>query len=166
MSFGQRMKGPYPVKFHPLYRCWAHMRQCVYSTTNSDYPRIGARGIGIGAEFAEFWDYADLIETHLGPRPGPGHIWKLARKDQTKDFTISNMEWSSSKQVGRRLSYVQYLTYKKRRQTLHDWAEETGINFNTLISRKDRGWTPAQILGDEIGPRQELIENNKRKRQQ
>jgi hypothetical protein len=151
------MKGPYPVKQHPLYRCWAHMRQCVYNTKNSDYCRIGGLGIGIGPEFEEFWDYADLIETRLGPRPGSGRNWKLARKDQTKDFTIDNMEWSSSTQVGRRLNYVHYLTYKKRRQTLRDWAEETGINFNTLISRADRGWTPAQILGDQIGPRQELI---------
>jgi maltoporin len=142
------------------------MRQCVYRPANPDYCRIGARGIGIGPEFAEFWDYADLIETHLGPRPGPGNIWKLARKDQNKDFTISNMEWSSSIQVGRRLSYVKYLTYNKKRQTVREWSEETGINFNTLVSRVERGWTPEQILGHEIGPRQELIENNKRKRQQ
>ena len=158
------MKGPYPVRFHPLYRSWSHMRQCVYSPGNPDYCRVGGIGIGIGAEFAEFWDYADLIETNLGPRPGLGRNWKLARKDQTKDFTMSNMEWSMSTQVGRRLSYVHYLTYKRKRQTIREWSEQTGINFNTLISRKERGWTPAQILGYEIGPRQELIEKNKQKK--
>jgi hypothetical protein len=160
------MKGPYPVRLHPLYFRWSHMRQSVYYPNHADYCRVGGIGIGIGPEFAEFWDYAECIETNLGPMPGPGNIWKLARKDQSKDFTISNMEWSLSKQVGRRLSYAQYITYKRKRLTIREWSEITGINFNTLFSRKERGWTPAQILGYEIGPRQELINKNKQKRQQ
>jgi len=159
------MKGHYPVRLHPWYHRWTHMRQSVNYPNHADYCRVGGIGIRIGPEFAEFWDYVDCVETHLGPAPGPGNIRKLARKDQTKDFTISNMEWSSSTQVGRRLSYVKYLTYKRKRQTIREWSEQTGINFNTLLSRAERGWTPAQILGHEIGPRQELIENNKRKRQ-
>lgn len=160
------MKGPYPVRLHPLYFRWSHMRQSVYCANHADYCRVGGIGIGIGPEFEEFWDYVDCVETHLGPMPGPGNVWKLARKDQSKDFTISNMEWSLSKQVGRRLSYAQYITYKRKRLTIREWSELTGINFNTLFSRKERGWTPAQILGYEIGPRQELINKNKQKRQQ
>lgn len=154
---GKPLKGPVPVRLHPLYARWNHMRQCVYKTTHADYPNHGGRGIQIGPEFTEFWDYVDLIETHLGPQPGPSNIWKLARKDQNGDFTIANMEWSVPKEVGRRLYYTKYLTYNGRRQTLRDWAEQTGINFNTIISRVERGWRPAQILGDQLGPRQEYI---------
>jgi len=155
------LKGPVPTREHPLYPRWSHMRQCVYRTNHADYPNHGGRGIKIGPEFAEFWDYVDCVETNLGPQPGPSNIWKLARKDQNGDFTITNMEWSQSKEVGRRLYYAKYLTYKGRRQTLREWAEETGINFNTIISRIERGWRPAQILGDQLGPRQQLIKQKR-----
>ena len=165
MSLGQPLKGPYPVRLHPLYRRWAHMRQCVYNQNHADYHTVGARGIGIGPEFDEFWDYADLIETHLGLAPGPSNIWKLARKDQSKDYTIKNMEWSKSKQVGRRLIYGHYLKYKNKKQSLRDWADEIGINFHTLLSRKQRGWTSAQILGYKLGPRSEYIKKKYEKQQ-
>jgi hypothetical protein len=141
------------------------MRQSVYHPNHADYCRVGGLGIKIGPEFDEFWDYVNLIETRLGPMPGPGNIWKLARKDQTKDFTISNMEWSLSTQVGRRLSYVIYLTYKRKRQTIRDWSEQTGINFNTLLSRKERGWTPAQILGHKPGPKLEYSLKKRKQKQ-
>ena len=155
MSMGQPLKGPYPMVEHPWYARWTHMRQCVYNTRHADYPNVGARGVGIGPEFAEFWDYVDHIETHLGPAPGPSNIWKIARKDQSKDFTITNMEWAKSKQVGRRMINGHVLTYKGRTQSLRDWADELDLNFATMISRKENGWAPAQILGYQPGPRLE-----------
>jgi hypothetical protein len=165
MTGRRPLKGPIPVMEHPWYPRFTHMRQCVRNPRHADYPNIGARGIKIGPEFEEFWDYVDHIETHLGPAPGPSNIWKIARKDQTKDFTISNMEWAPSKVVGRRMPHSVKLTYKGKTKNLREWAEELGLNFYTILSRHERGWRPEQILGFKPGPKKQASIDRKLNKQ-
>ena len=146
------MKGPVLARTHPLYRRWSFMRQVCYNTRNPEYPKNGGRGIGIGPEFTEFWDFVYLIESQLGYPPGFSYLTKLARKDQSKDFTIKNLCWDESKQIGRRCSKAYLLRYRGKTKPLREWSEELGINFHTLLGRQQRGWPPAQILGFKPAP--------------
>jgi hypothetical protein len=162
--FGRPQTGPIPVRKHPLYRRWSFMRQVCYNQRHADYKSYGAKGVKIGDEFTEFWDFADLIEHRLGPAPN-GRLSKLARIDQDGDYTIKNLKWDAAKQVGRRHSSTHKLKYKGRTMSLRDWSEQTGINFHTLLGRKQRGWTSAQILGYKLGPRSEYIKKKYEKQQ-
>jgi hypothetical protein len=149
------------VRNHPLYRRWAWMRQVCYNPNSPDYPSHGGKGISIGHEFAEFWDFAHLIETKLGLPPNGFHS-KLARKDQSGDYTIKNVRWEDSTFVGRHAPNVIFLTYKNKTMPLKDWSEIIGINFHTMLNRMNRGWTPAQVLGYRPGPHEmELAKKRK-----
>jgi hypothetical protein len=125
------------------------MRQVCYNKKNANYASYGAKGIKIGSEFEEFWDFVDIIETRLGPPPN-GYLSKLARKDQAGDYTIKNLKWDVAKNVGRRCPRTFRVKYKGKNLPVREWSEITGINFHTILGRIDRGWSPAEALGYKI----------------
>jgi len=131
-------------KTHWLWNRWVHMRNSIKNPKHPDYPRVGGAGISWDPAFEDFWQYTQQVETHLGSPP-PG-CRLLARKDQTQDWTITNMEWSTHKVVGRRWTGCPVITYAGQSQTYHDWSEQTGINYHTLRERFIRGWTPEAAL--------------------
>jgi hypothetical protein len=129
------------------------MRQVCLNPNHADYAKYGGKGIKISSEFDEFWDFVDLVERRLGYPQDFDYRWKLSRKDQHGDYTIRNLRWDKAAEVGRRCDRAFKLTYKGKTKSLRSWAEELGINFHTLLSRRERNWTPAQILGYRPGPR-------------
>ena len=153
---GQPMKGPIPVRKHPLYRRWNFMRQVCYNPKHADYDSYGGKGIVVGPEFDNFWDFVDIIEHKLGPCPN-GRLSKLARKDHNGDYTIKNLSWSEAKVVGRRCPKTNRLTYKGKTLPLREWSEITGVGFATLLTRMVTGWTPAQVLGYKLGPKAAML---------
>ena len=146
------MKSLERMKEHPLYDRYRHMRAACTLPKCPDYVNVGAKGISMDPRWFDFWHFAKDIETKLGlPR---SHKDKLARKNQKKDFTLNNLEWATSKVVGRRCDRTIRLTYQGKTRCVKEWSEITGIKFGTLISRIRLGWTTAQILGYKPGPRQ------------
>jgi len=152
--YGQPMKGPIRVRDHKLYRRWSFMRNVCYNTRHSDYDAYGGKGIKIDPAFNEFWDFVNVIERKLGYPADFDYKWKLSRKDQNGDYTIKNLKWDNASEVGRRCAKAHVVTYKGKTKPLRTWAEELNINFYTVLSRFNNGWTPAQILGYKPGPRE------------
>lgn len=144
--FGRPTKGPIRARDHELYRRWTFMRGVCYNPRHSDYKSYGGKGVTIGPEFEEFWDFVDIIERRLGPPPN-GYLSKLSRIDQDGDYTIKNLKWDEAKHVGRRMRRTHMLKYKGKNWSLRDWSDVTGINYHTLRGRQERGWKPAEILG-------------------
>jgi hypothetical protein len=137
---------------HPLYRRWCHWRQVCFNSQCADYPRYGGRGIGIGREFDEFWNFVDLVETHLGYPPNLSRLDKLSRIDQNKNFTIKNLKWDQPAPIGRRNSKAFRIKCRGQTHSLSTWSEITGINYSTLRARLlILGWTTAEAL--EFKPR-------------
>jgi hypothetical protein len=157
----REMTGPMLVRLHPLYRRWCFMRSVCRNPRHADYDAYGARGIDIGSEFEEFWDFVDLIETKLGYPPGFDYRWKLSRIDQHGNYTIKNLKWDVAKHVGRRCDKAFKLKYKNKTRPLRDWCDEYNINIHTAIGRIERGWSPKQVLGLEPG----IKEQRAKKRQ-
>ena len=135
------------VRYHPLYRRWQWMRGVCRNPKFHDYPSYGGRGIAVDPVFDQFWDFVQIVESRLGYPKGFDSSWKLARRDQSQDYTIRNMVWSQAHEVGRRSNRANRLTYRGRTRALREWSEITGIPFHTLWNRLHRGWRPAEILG-------------------
>ena len=137
---------------HPLYRRWCHWRQVCFNSRCVDYDKYGGRGIGIGREFDEFWNFVQLIETHLGLPENLTHYDKLSRKDQNKNFTLKNLKWDTPAPIGRRNKNAFVVKCKGQSHSLSTWSEITGINYCTLRSRLlILGWPVAEAL--EFKPR-------------
>jgi hypothetical protein len=152
-----KLTGPCPVAKHPLYRRWCFMWNVCYNPDNADYKSYGAQGIEVDPAFTEFWDFVDIVERKLGYPANLDYTWKLARKDHHGNYTIKNMAWSKSKEVGRRHDRTYILKYKGVSKPMRQWSEELGINFHTMIHRVELGWKPAQVLGYQLGPRETFL---------
>ena len=77
---------------HPLYQCWANMKQRCFNQRHPKYRLYGARGITVCAEWRDDFNafLADMRE-----RP-EGH--SLDRIDNDGDYEPSNCRWANAKQ--------------------------------------------------------------------
>jgi hypothetical protein len=130
------------VTKHPLYNSWRQIRQAVYNPKNINYPLAGA--IGLICEWSTSASFIRDVEAHLGPKPPD---MKLGRKDQSVGWILSNLEYSSTVEIGRRLPRVVFLEYEGKTYTLYEWHEITGIPLSTLRDRHNKGLNPKDILG-------------------
>lgn len=123
-------------KYHPLYGSWSNMRRCCYQENSREYATTGAQGIKV--YWDKFLDFAAWVEDNLGPRPAPGI--KLGRIDHDRDYEPGNLRWSTPKEVGNRCRNNVRMKYKKKTQTIKQWAEEYGVNYHTFRDRMNRNW--------------------------
>jgi hypothetical protein len=92
----------------------------------------------------DFWDFVQQVETNLGACPDK--LSKLSRIDQTKDYTIKNLEWAIMTTVGSRYQKTKHIRVGKIKQSLKQWEIQTGIKYCTLYNRLKRGWTPRDTV--------------------
>lgn len=71
---------------------------------------------------------------------------KLYRMDTARNYAPENCFFSSAKPAA---APTHYIEHNGKRQSAAEWARETGIPYDTLISRIKAGWTNAQALGEE-----------------
>ncbi len=127
----------------PTYRSWLAM---LYRCTNQTYGRFkdyGGRGIKVCQRWMEF---ASFLED-MGERPVG---LTIERKDNLGNYCPENCVWGSPKAQARNRRSNVNLTYNGRTQCISKWAEETGIERQTIQQRLRRGWTVEQSL--EVSP--------------
>ena len=134
------------MESRPYYYQYRFMRESCQNPSHPQYQKCGAQGITC------YWGkrgyhkfYAWLIST-LGERPGSSSEWVLGRKDKAGHWEPGNIEWQTI--VTRSRTKVRqnvYATYRRKRQSISDWAEDLGINYHTLRRRYAEGWTIAKI---------------------
>jgi hypothetical protein len=108
----------------PEYQAWQALLHRSADVTVCRRWRAG-RGLG----FQRFLD-------DMGPRPGPDH--RLVRPDPTRAFGPGNCQWRSG--VPRRGVPRRFISYRGRQLTLKAAAAATGISYERLCKRLERGW--------------------------
>jgi hypothetical protein len=106
---------------------------------NKKYACYGGRGITVCDRWLVFDDFYE----DMGDRPA-GQT--LNRVDNDGPYAPWNCEWSSAKEQGRNKGNNSLLTCNGKTQPLSAWAEELGINYNTLNTRVQRGWSDERVL--------------------
>lgn len=122
----------------PEYNSWVIMKQRCYNDNTSSYMYYGGRGIKVCDEWVN--DFGRFFKD-MGPRPGKN--WGLTRKDLDNDFSPFNCEWAPPTHR-RRPKY--FLTHDGKTLSLKDWAQETGLRYQTIRLRFLRKMNPEEIL--------------------
>ncbi len=114
----------------PEYYAWQAMLH-----RSDGAPVVRRWRAGGGRGFAAF--LADL-----GPRPGPGH--RLVRLDPNRAFGPSNCAWVLG--APRRGVPRRFVVYRGHRLPLKVAAQASGVGYERLCKRLERGWQPERAL--------------------
>ena len=122
-----------------IYRLWSMMLDRCRNPKNKSFARYGGRGITVCTRWYQFENfYADM-----GDRPADK---SLNRIDNNGPYDPGNCEWASLRVQARNKTTNRLLTHEGKTQPLAAWAEELGINRNTLNTRLRRGWSVARAF--------------------
>ena len=131
----------------PYYYQYRYMRESTQNPSNPDYPKYGAKGITCAWGPRQYKEFYQWLITNLGERPGPRNDYNLGRIDKTGNWEPGNIEWQTITRRSRtNHTQVVYVSYKRKKQSLSDWAEELGIPYYTLRRRVAEGISIKDIV--------------------
>ena len=134
-------------KIPPYYFQYRYMRESTQNPSHPDYPKYGGKGITCAWGLRQYQEFYSWLITALGPRPGSSKQYNLGRIDKTGNWEPGNIEWQTVIRRSRtNHSQVIYLTYKRKTQSLSDWAEQLGIPYYTFRRRVIQGLTIKEIV--------------------
>ena len=129
---------------HPMFKRWCCLRTWIKNASPTKYASY--HGVGIDPGWHTFWTFADYIDAH----------WDTSiltsddvfdRIDNNLPYQPGNVRFTDKKGNARSRVTTHYLTYKKQRRSISEWAEITGIPFSCILSRAYAGRTPEECLG-------------------
>ncbi len=126
-------------KTSPTYTAWAHIIQRCTNPKNKNYKYYGGRGIKVCQRWMKFENFL----RDMGEKPAETQI---DRTDNNKGYFADNCSWATRKQQCRNRRSNHLETYQGKTKTMIEWAEETGILYDTIRFRLKRGWSIEKAL--------------------
>lgn len=124
-----------------LYDRWCGMVARCHRETHSRYKDWGGKGITVCDRWRHSFEnfYADMGDPPKG--------MTLERKDQKGGYSPENVIWASLKQQALNRSDNRRLTFDGKTLCVREWADLTGINYETIRGRLDiNGWSVEKTL--------------------
>lgn len=113
------------------YRIWSDMVTRTSNPAAKGYAYYGARGITISESWRQFENFfLDMGECPEG--------LTLERIDNNKGYSKENCRWASRKEQANNRRSNRLETYQGRTQTLKQWCEELGCNYQKINLRLTR----------------------------
>lgn len=121
------------MKYSPTYNSWLAMKKRCNNPVCDHYYNYGAKGIKV----CEEWNSSFICFLHdMGKRPQGKTLDKI---DNSKGYYKENCKWSTDKQQRENRTDNCMIEYKGRIQTCKQWSDETGIKYDILNDRFNRG---------------------------
>ena len=114
----------------PIYKTWKSMRQRCYNPNDMHYKDYGGRGITI----CERWDKFKNFYEDMGEKPNG---LEIERMNNNQGYSPENCKWATPKENSRNKRNNRIIKYGGKSQCLAEWAEELGIERDTLWHRLD-----------------------------
>ena len=135
----------------PTYWTWMNMRQrCTHPFARS-FKNYGGRGITVCKRWRE--SFENFVKD-MGVRP-PGMT--IERINNNVGYTKANCRWATraEQSVNRRRNRL--LTFRNKTQPMSVWAKELGISYQTVVNRKNHGWSDERALSAKGDGRERLL---------
>ena len=114
---------------------WQAIKTRCYNANYSQFHDYGGRGI----RMCDRWLHSfEAFYNDLGPRPSTQH--SVERNDNNGHYEPSNCSWATRGEQNRNRRNNRRLTFQGRTQCLANWADELGVDQNTLRERLEKGW--------------------------
>ncbi len=130
--------------FSRTYLVWQGMHQRC-SQKSEKRRRYYDRGIRVLPAWKDF----NAFLTDMGERP---YGLTLERIDNESGYSPGNCRWASRKEQARNRTTNVVLTLDGVTASVAEWAERTGINYGTIMSRIRMGWADHDVIHRPIGP--------------
>lgn len=122
-----------------IYGVWANMIQRCTNPNNSAFMSYGGRGITVSEEWKDFMTFfADM-----GHAPSSK---TLDRINNSLGYSKENCRWAAKKEQANNRRSNLFITLRGKKQTLSQWADETGLSTWCINSRLKSGWTTEKTL--------------------
>jgi hypothetical protein len=119
------------------YFTWRRMKQRCLQKNLRSWPDYGGRGITVCAQWV---DSFENFLADMGPRPGLGY--SLDRIDNDGNYEPGNCRWALLVEQANNKRSSRLVEAHGKRQTVAQWARETGIREFTIRYRLNQGWSP------------------------
>lgn len=144
-----------------LYNVWKSMKGRCYTKSNSGYEYYGARGINVCDEwkndFNAFYEWS--ISNGYKDSEEYGE-YTLDRIDPNGNYEPSNCRWvNMTVQSNNRRNNTKYM-YDGELLTLREISIRTGVNYDILRGRTDRGLSIYEALYNQFEPTKYHLEYN------
>lgn len=123
----------------PTYKSWKSMRTRCLNQNSEQFHRYGGRGITVCKE----WDNFENFLADMGERPSGT---TLDRIDSNGHYEPGNCRWATMKVQENNKRNNVTMTFNGKTLTVAQWADETGIGYQTIRARMKMGWTPEDVL--------------------
>lgn len=135
---------------HPLWRRWTTVRQFKLNPNDPHhelYKNLDVQGLD------NFEEFCSWIDEEIGPPPTPKH--RLNRIDQYQGWVPGNVRWAVNSEISNNRRYNIRVEYQGENLTLAQWAKKMNMEYHTLFTRYEHGWTPHEMftIGSEPGNR-------------
>ncbi|MDL2273456.1 hypothetical protein LJC34_02775 [Oscillospiraceae bacterium OttesenSCG-928-G22] len=125
-----------------LYNIWKEIKKRTSNANNPAFDYYGGRGIAMCPDWEH--DFKTFYEWALSN--GYSEHLTIDREDNNGDYSPENCRWVTMKVQANNRRNNRVLSYHDETHTLAEWAEITGINYNTLKHRLRLGWPPERAL--------------------
>lgn len=127
-------------KEQPEYHNWRGMWERCTNPRHEKFRLYGGRGITVCERWNDLWAFID----DMGRKPSDSH--SIERIDGNRNYEPGNCRWATQTEQMRNTSRNRMLTLNGETLCLSAWSEKTGIPYQVLIHRFERGWTVERAL--------------------
>lgn len=125
-----------------LHGIWKNMKNRCTNKNSDDYYLYGGRGISICDEWLNnFENFKDWSISN-----GYSDNLTIDRQDVNGNYEPSNCRWISQKSQCNNTRRNVRIEHNGEIHTMKEWSEILGINYGTLQSRIERGWSYEKAL--------------------
>lgn len=126
----------------PLHRRWTAMRSRCYSIASNSYMDYGGRGITVCPE----WDKSYVAFRAWALATGYKPSLTIERIDNDGPYSPENCRWATLKEQTRNRRGSVFYESNGEKKTIGEWAELSGIPYNTIWYRIKHGWPPDRVF--------------------